>query len=179
MNKNQFTLELFVICLLIGVGTPFFALLGYQHGRSALEEIKFDPVASMNAEEKQALLQARAEVVMGNDALIQKGKEVFQGTCIACHGVNADGLGPASAALNPKPRNFQDPSAVWKLGTGQKEIYQAITNGIAGTGMAGFSSSISFEDRWAIVHYLASLPGAKNRTTKMDLSTATEIAGQE
>ena len=48
-------------------------------------------------------LTARAD-----DALIAKGKEIYngKGACMACHGVEGKGDGAAAVALNPKPRSF-------------------------------------------------------------------------
>ncbi len=38
----------------------------------------------------------------------QAARQRFDTLCATCHGPNGDGNGPASAALNPKPRNFHD-----------------------------------------------------------------------
>lgn len=38
-----------------------------------------------------------------------KAKEIFTQRCVSCHGEKGAGDGPASAGLDPKPRNFTDP----------------------------------------------------------------------
>jgi len=37
-----------------------------------------------------------------------RGKATFEQICAPCHGATGKGDGPASSALNPKPRNFTD-----------------------------------------------------------------------
>lgn len=37
-----------------------------------------------------------------------KAKEIFATRCTPCHGASGLGNGPASASLNPHPRNFHD-----------------------------------------------------------------------
>jgi mono/diheme cytochrome c family protein len=37
-----------------------------------------------------------------------KGKVSFENTCVACHGPQGKGDGPAAAALDPKPKNLSD-----------------------------------------------------------------------
>ena len=41
-----------------------------------------------------------------------RGKKVFEGWCIQCHGVHGNGKGIAAPALMDKPANFTDPS-IW------------------------------------------------------------------
>ncbi|MBI4411690.1 MAG: cytochrome c [Deltaproteobacteria bacterium] len=42
------------------------------------------------------------------------GKAKYDMFCATCHGPTGVGDGAASAALNPKPRNFQDPMVMGK-----------------------------------------------------------------
>jgi len=48
---------------------------------------------------------ARAETVMG-DAV--RGRAIFEKNCVACHGSDAKGTGPAAATLPVKPANLTD-----------------------------------------------------------------------
>lgn len=43
---------------------------------------------------------------------VAKAREVYSQRCVACHGPNGRGDGPASAGLTPKPREFTD--AKWQ-----------------------------------------------------------------
>lgn len=44
-----------------------------------------------------------------------RGKKIYQGLCIQCHGVKGDGNGIAAPALMEQPANFTDPKT-WKMG---------------------------------------------------------------
>jgi mono/diheme cytochrome c family protein len=59
-------------------------------------------------------------------------KEVFKTRCVMCHGTDGKGDGPASAALNPKPRNYTD--AAWQKSVTDDQIKKTITGGGASVG---------------------------------------------
>ena len=44
-----------------------------------------------------------------------RGKKIYRGLCIQCHGVKGDGNGVAAPALMEKPANFTDPKT-WQMG---------------------------------------------------------------
>ncbi len=82
---------------------------------------------------------------------IAKGKASFQAQCVACHGPEGLGNGPAAAGLNPPPANLKTlagtrPDGVW---------YFTITNG-RGV-MPAFQASLSETERWNVVNFLRSL----------------------
>ena len=49
-----------------------------------------------------------AGMAAGDD--LATGESLFEAKCQICHGANGHGDGPAASALNPKPRNFTDPT---------------------------------------------------------------------
>jgi mono/diheme cytochrome c family protein len=59
-------------------------------------------------------------------------KEVFKTRCVMCHGENGKGDGPASVALNPKPRNYTDKE--WQKTVSDEQIKKTITGGGASVG---------------------------------------------
>lgn len=59
-------------------------------------------------------------------------KEVFKTRCVMCHGEDGKGDGPASVALNPKPRNYTDPT--WQKSVTDDQIKKTITGGGASVG---------------------------------------------
>ena len=59
-------------------------------------------------------------------------QQVFTTRCATCHGATGHGDGPASAALNPKPRNYTD--GVWQKSVTDDQIKQTILYGGAAVG---------------------------------------------
>ena len=82
---------------------------------------------------------------------IKQGKKLYQQFCTICHGDKGKGDGLASAALNPKPVNFNtdkfmnqtDGAIYWKLTEGR-------------TPMASYKELLTDEQRWQLVNYLKS-----------------------
>ena len=58
--------------------------------------------------------------------------QIFAGRCSPCHGATGAGDGAASAALNPRPRNFRE--AAWQSGVTDAQIEQVIRQGGAAMG---------------------------------------------
>jgi mono/diheme cytochrome c family protein len=92
-----------------------------------------------------------AELLKPSPELVAKGKTLFAVNCASCHGPEGFGNGPASSALNPKPRNFHE--SYMRFGGGVARIVQTISTGSPGTGMAAFTN-IPVEDRFALAHYV-------------------------
>lgn len=57
----------------------------------------------------------------------EQAKEIYTQRCVTCHGAAGVGDGPASAALNPKPRDFQDPE--WQKSVTDEHIEKIIKEG--------------------------------------------------
>jgi len=84
-------------------------------------------------------------------AASEEGKTVFNTTCVACH--TADGGGVIG--LGP---NLTD--KYWKNSNGSKEgIKGTITNGVAGTAMIAWNTSLSEGQIEAVTNYVLSLKG--------------------
>lgn len=56
-----------------------------------------------------------------------EAQEVYQSTCITCHGPNGAGDGLGAAGLPTRPANFTD--AAWQKSIGDDEIARAIVGG--------------------------------------------------
>jgi mono/diheme cytochrome c family protein len=57
---------------------------------------------------------------------------IFMMRCATCHGANGTGHGSGAVALNPKPRNFQDPA--WQSSVTDEYIENIIKVGGTGVG---------------------------------------------
>jgi mono/diheme cytochrome c family protein len=58
---------------------------------------------------------------------IAAGKQIFMQTCTPCHGQEGKGDGPASASLDPKPRNLTDPAIMTAMD--ERYMFELISRG--------------------------------------------------
>lgn len=79
---------------------------------------------------------------------------LYQQSCASCHGVGGRGDGPAAAGMDPPPIDFHDLARARQRSL--YGLYNTITLGVAGTGMASFSH-LPDEDRWALAFHVGSL----------------------
>ena len=91
-------------------------------------------------------------------AVLDKGKALFNLNCAACHGEKGDGMGPAGAVMNPKPRNFAKDA--FKQGDKFEDVVKSITTGVPGTAMVAYGH-LSEDDRKAMAHWVLSLKAKK------------------
>ncbi len=74
-----------------------------------------------------ACQQQTAPAQQVDPAAQAEAQQIFQTRCLTCHGPEGAGDGPGSAALNPKPRNFQDAS--WQASVTNDHIEKIILEG--------------------------------------------------
>lgn len=79
------------------------------------------------------------------------GAAVYRQNCVACHGVKADGAGPAAAALRPPPTDFT--SAGFWSGRTDEQVAASIRAGRPGTPMMPYTS-LSAAELSALVAWL-------------------------
>jgi putative copper export protein/mono/diheme cytochrome c family protein len=88
-------------------------------------------------------------------ASIVRGQTLFTENCVACHGANGEGNGPAAASLPIKPADLTAPH-IWEHTDG--EMFWWLTHGIdnpeGGLAMPGFGTTLSPNDRWALIDYV-------------------------
>ncbi len=99
--------------------------------------------------------------------LLAHGKAVFETNCVTCHGAQGKGDGPAGSAFNPRPRNFTEEPG-WKNGRKPTQIFATLKNGLGS--MPSFAS-LPLDDRWGVVHYVASLGPNTTVVTDADLKS--------
>lgn len=63
------------------------------------------------------------------------GSALYQVRCVACHGLDGRGDGPASASLQPKPRAFSD--AAWQDSVTDHHLAKVIVGGGLAVGKSG------------------------------------------
>ncbi len=169
---NQRVAEFFFLALIIGIGTPVAVLWGANDG----ERMAAEAYPQQKAVAAPAPAQSK-DMYLATPASIAEGKSLFQQNCTPCHGVNADGKGPAAVSLTPPPRNFTDPKAKWTRSRAPLDIFKTLAEGSPGTGMVSFAAALTVPQRWALVHYIGTLPGVTGQFTPIDEATAEKLAG--
>jgi mono/diheme cytochrome c family protein len=88
---------------------------------------------------------------------VATGEELFQEIgCNGCHGDGGTGDGPASAGLEPSPRNFTNPA--WQKVRTDGELRYTIFHGSEGTAMIANEAMFDDpDDVWHVVNFIRSL----------------------
>lgn len=116
-----------------------------------------------------------ADLMSPSEEMVEKGKALYLNDCVACHGANGEGDGPAAAALKPKPRDFHSAKG-WINGRMVSEMFKTLTNGIPGSPMPPFST-ISVNDRLDIISYIRSFKGFP-KETKADVEALAKMVSK-
>ncbi|MDE0010883.1 MAG: c-type cytochrome [Candidatus Poribacteria bacterium] len=89
----------------------------------------------------------------------ERGKEVYEESCAHCHGTEGRGDGSAAENLLPRPRDFT--RGLYKIRSTEsgelptdQDLYDIITEGMPGSSMPGWETSLSADDRWELVAYI-------------------------
>jgi putative copper resistance protein D len=89
-------------------------------------------------------------------ASIERGQQVYQDNCAACHGPFGRGDGPAGRALNPRPADLRLHATQHTPG----QLYWWVSKGFPGSAMPAFEDTLSEEDRWNVLNYVIQTFGA-------------------
>lgn len=81
---------------------------------------------------------------------IVRGEALFSANCIQCHGDTGGGDGPLAASLPAPPANFRVHVPYHSDGV----LFTWVSNGIRGTGMPAFRTTLSEEQRWDLANFL-------------------------
>lgn len=92
-------------------------------------------------------------VASAADDPLADGRALYAAKCLACHGPQGRGDGPAARALPRPPRDFSNPE-FW-AGTTRAKVEVVVTQGLPGSIMRGFPMPPAQLD--ALVDYLQSL----------------------
>jgi mono/diheme cytochrome c family protein len=76
---------------------------------------------------------------------------VYEANCVVCHGETGRGDGPAAAGLRPQPADFRVHLAA---GHTDGQLFDWITNGVAGTSMPAFRDQLTEEERWHVLNFI-------------------------
>lgn len=94
-----------------------------------------------------------------DSASIQAGKKLYDQHCQTCHGKTGKGDGPTGRSLQPRPRNFQNPTEF--KSKNDEEVFKVISKGGAASGlsplMLAWASVLKEQQIWQVIAYVRSL----------------------
>jgi len=98
-----------------------------------------------------ALLLALPLVASATDALLEKGREVYNYRCYFCHGYSGDAKTLAATYLSPPPANFR---ATKPEQLDRPKIVEALRHGRPGSAMKAFTGILSETDMNAVAAFV-------------------------
>ena len=90
---------------------------------------------------------------------VHQGKLLYEQYCALCHGEKGDGNGPYGKDTTPTPRDFRQGTFKWRstpsgsLPT-DADLEEVLVKGLFGTSMSSFATSLSHDQRIAVIAYL-------------------------
>jgi mono/diheme cytochrome c family protein len=148
-------------------GMPYSSMPGWSHLDDAqIDQLvtavkSFSPDFADAARKPTAIEVPDAPKFSAESA--EKGKTVFAEIgCASCHGEQGRGDGTSAPGLKDDwghPIRPADLTKRWTFrgGPTRADIYRTFTTGMNGTPMPSFAESLSDEQRWQLVDYIASL----------------------
>ncbi|MBP6821580.1 MAG: c-type cytochrome [Acidobacteria bacterium] len=98
--------------------------------------------------------------IAADAASVKRGEQIFLQRCTGCHGKKADGKGPNSLDIQPRPRNLRN--ADFLNSTGDRRLFESILFGVQGTAMPPWVDyGLTQKDVGDLVNYLRSFNNKK------------------
>jgi sulfur oxidation c-type cytochrome SoxX len=85
-------------------------------------------------------------------ASVKHGEEIFLLRCTGCHGRKADGKGPNSQDITPKPRNLRNSAFVASVN--DRRLFDSVLYGVQGTAMPSWIDYVSKKNVGDIVNFI-------------------------
>jgi mono/diheme cytochrome c family protein len=133
--------------------------------QTSLPEMPFKTIPTTDGIErlKEAVPRDLKNPLPRSQGIMDRGKEQYGFYCLQCHGPTGNGFGSVGQSFAPLPTNLTT-SYVQKQKDG--ELYAKI--GLGFRRHPPMVTTVSEEDRWAIIHYLRSLNPARKLSLLSD-----------
>jgi mono/diheme cytochrome c family protein len=148
-------------------GMPYTSMPGWSHLTDAQIEELVAAVKSFSPDFADAAKRAAPIRIPdppgSSEDSIAKGKKVYEEIgCGSCHGLAGRGDGTSAPGLKDDWGHSIRPADLTKRwtfrgGPTRQDIYRTFSTGMNGTPMPSFAESLTDEQRWQLVDYIASL----------------------
>jgi mono/diheme cytochrome c family protein len=143
---------------------PWGHVLREEQVKGVLEYV----FATFTREPRRALKPAKApdrNPVGPSGDSVTRGERMFVQRCAGCHGRKADGKGPNSLDILPRPRNLRN--ALFVASVSDRRLFEAILYGIQGTAMPSWIEyGLSQNDVGDLVNFIRSI-NVKTQTREL------------
>ena len=96
----------------------------------------------------------RGNPLAGDPRAVEEGRVAFRGSCSLCHGIKGEGGRGPDLTIG-----------AYTGANADRTLFDIISNGVAGTEMAGFASRFESDDIWRLVAYVRSIAGSSSTRT--------------
>ncbi|MDH4133906.1 MAG: cytochrome c, partial [Gammaproteobacteria bacterium] len=93
------------------------------------------------------------QVAPRKPADLAQGARLYTQLCESCHGREGHGDGEAAKGMTPPPANFHN--AARQSQRSVYALYNAISIGVAGTGMQGYAQTLKDDERWSLAFHVS------------------------
>lgn len=109
---------------------------------------------SANTPEGYEASSALVNPIASSDDVLAQGKAVYDIYCTPCHGESGDGVGPiVQTEAFPQVPDYK--KLIGEANLSEGKMFHSITYGK--NNMGSYSSQVSVEDRWKVIHYIQKL----------------------
>ena len=160
-----------LVILLMLVASPLIIGLLFTYDVIKIEWISFMEIQpSYSSQEDPLPMPARSVPIQGaayiaelgapvnpvpaDEVSLERGKQLYEISCQACHGVQGQGNGPFSAFLQNRPANLLEGNS---RNNSDGAMYVVISNGISGKMPHLRENLPTARDRWDVVNYVRDL----------------------
>ena len=106
----------------------------------------------------------RSNPLAGDPRAVEEGRVAFRGSCSLCHGIKGEGGRGPDLTIG-----------AYTGANADTDLYNIISNGVAGTEMAGFAARFESDDIWRLVAYVRSIAGSRSSPTAGNIRNGEQL----
>ena len=130
-------------------------LLSEEQAKAVLAYVQTTFTKEPRRELKPRAIPEKNPVATSKES-VERGEALFVNRCAGCHGKKADGKGPNSLDILPKPRNLRNAAFVDSVD--DRRLFESILYGVQGTAMPSWiNDGLTSNDAGDLVNFIRSI----------------------